>query len=61
MVMDQFDVLYEEGERSGRVMCLTLHPFIINQPFRHKYLDKALEYITAHDGVWLATSDEIAD
>ncbi|MCA1647367.1 MAG: polysaccharide deacetylase family protein [Chloroflexi bacterium] len=61
MVMDQFDVLYDEGEHSGRVMCLALHPFIVNQPFRHKYLDKALEYIAGHDRVWLATSDEIAD
>ena len=61
MVMDQFDVLYEEGAHSGRVMCLALHPFIINQPFRHKYLDKVLEYIAGHDQVWLATSDEIAD
>jgi peptidoglycan/xylan/chitin deacetylase (PgdA/CDA1 family) len=61
MVMDQFDVLYEEGARSGRVMCLALHPFIVNQPFRHKYLDKALEYIAGHEQVWLATSDEIAD
>jgi peptidoglycan/xylan/chitin deacetylase (PgdA/CDA1 family) len=61
MVMDQFDVLYEEGAHSGRVMCLALHPFIINQPFRHKYLDKVLEYIAGHDQVWLATSDEIAN
>jgi peptidoglycan/xylan/chitin deacetylase (PgdA/CDA1 family) len=61
MVMDQFDVLYEEGERSGRVMCLALHPFIVNQPFRHKYLDKALDYIASHEQVWLATSDEIAE
>jgi peptidoglycan/xylan/chitin deacetylase (PgdA/CDA1 family) len=61
MVMDQFDVLYEEGARSGRVMCLALHPFIINQPFRHKYLDKVLDYISGHEQVWLATSDEIAD
>jgi peptidoglycan/xylan/chitin deacetylase (PgdA/CDA1 family) len=61
MVMDQFDVLYEEGERNGRVMCLALHPFIISQPFRHKYLDKVLEYIAGHDRVWLTTSDEIAE
>ena len=61
MVMDQFDVLYEEGAQSGRAMCLALHPFIINQPFRHKYLDKALAYIAGHDRVWLTTSDEIAD
>jgi allantoinase len=61
MVMDQFDVLYEEGARSARVMCLALHPFIVSQPFRHKYLDKALEYIASHDNVWLTTSDEIAE
>jgi peptidoglycan/xylan/chitin deacetylase (PgdA/CDA1 family) len=61
MVMDQFDVLYEEGAHNARVMCLALHPFIVNQPFRHKYLDRALKYITSHEQVWLATSDEIAD
>jgi allantoinase len=61
MVMDQFDVLYDEGAHSGRVMCLALHPFVINQPFRHKYLDKALEYIAGRSDVWLTTSDEIAD
>ena len=61
IVVDQFDQLYEEGATSGRVMCLALHPFIISQPFRHKYLVKALEYICSHDGVWKTTGDEIAD
>jgi allantoinase len=61
MVVDQFDLLYAEGEQSGRVMCVALHPFIINLPFRQKYLERALDYITGQDGVWLATSDEIAD
>ncbi|HXG36014.1 MAG TPA: polysaccharide deacetylase family protein [Dehalococcoidia bacterium] len=60
MVVDQFDVLYQEGASSGRVMCLALHPFIIGLPFRFKYLEKALRYITSHKDVWLATSDEIA-
>lgn len=61
MIVDQFDVLYAEAERSARVMCVALHPFIINQPFRQKYLQKALEHITGHGDVWLATGDEIAD
>ena len=60
MVIDQFDQLYADGAQTGRVMALCLHPFIINQPFRHKYLDKALAYIASHKGVWLTTSDEIA-
>ena len=42
-------------------MWLALHPFIVNQPFRHEYLDRGLEYIASHDRVWLTTSDEIAE
>jgi allantoinase len=61
IVADQFDVLYEDGATRPRVMALALHPFIINQPYRHKYLVKALEYIAGHDKVWLTTSNEIAD
>jgi peptidoglycan/xylan/chitin deacetylase (PgdA/CDA1 family) len=60
MVVDQFDRLYAEGEKSGRVMALCLHPFIINQPFRQKYLERALDYIAGHSDVWLTTSDDIA-
>lgn len=41
-------------------MALALHPFVVGQAFRAKYLDKALAYIAAHEGVWLTTSDEIA-
>jgi hypothetical protein len=57
MVVDQFNQLYKEGETTGRVMALCLHPFIINQPFRQKYLERALDYIARHDDVWLTTSD----
>ncbi|AKV01533.1 Uricase (urate oxidase) [Labilithrix luteola] len=60
MIVDQFDQLYEDSKDSGRVMALALHPFVIGQPFRHKYLEKALAYVAAHEGVWLTTSDEIA-
>lgn len=61
MVKDQFDQLYADSADSGRVMALALHPFVIGQAFRTKYLDQALEYIAGHDGVWLTTSDEIAE
>ena len=61
MVKDQYDVLRAESEHSGRVMALALHPFVIGQPFRAKYLDLALEYIAAQPDVWLTTSDDIAD
>ncbi|MEU7205810.1 polysaccharide deacetylase family protein [Streptomyces sp. NPDC045470] len=61
IVKDQLDQLYADSATSGRVMSLVLHPFVINQPFRHKYLDQALEHIANHPGVWLTTSDEIAE
>jgi peptidoglycan/xylan/chitin deacetylase (PgdA/CDA1 family) len=60
MVKDQYDVLRADSEHSGRVMALALHPFVIGQPFRAKYLDLALDYITSQPDVWLTTSDEIA-
>ena len=61
MIKDQFDVLYQEGAESGRVMCLALHPFFIGRPYAAKYLDEALQYIMGHEGVWQTTADEIAD
>ena len=57
----QFDQLYKEGAESGRGMCIALHPFLIGQPHRIKYLDEILSHIMSHDGVWQTTADEIAD
>jgi allantoinase len=56
----QFDRLYAEGEDSGTVMCIPLHPYLVGQPYRIKAFEEALSYITRHDKVWLATGREIA-
>ncbi|WP_199493223.1 polysaccharide deacetylase family protein [Marinitenerispora sediminis] len=61
IVKDQYDQLHADSEHSGRVLALALHPFVIGQPFRHRYLDEALEYLATRPDVWLTTSDEIAD
>ena len=60
IIKDQFDVLYEEGAESGRVMCIALHPFWVGQPHRIRHLDDALAHIRSHQDVWIATADEIA-
>ena len=60
MICDQFDTLYREGAQSGRVMAICLHPYLTGKPYRIGALDKALDYICRHDGVWLATGSEIA-
>lgn len=56
----QFDRLYAEGEHSGTVMCIPLHPYLVGQPYRMAAFEEALAYITGHEGVWLATGREIA-
>ena len=57
----QFDQLYKEGAESGRVMCLSLHPYVSGQPHWVKYLEDILSHIMSHDGVWQTTADEIAE
>jgi allantoinase len=58
-IRDTFDVLYEEGGRSGRVMAVALHPFLIGAPHRIRTLDRALAYVASHGQVWFATGSEI--
>jgi peptidoglycan/xylan/chitin deacetylase (PgdA/CDA1 family) len=59
-VKDQYEQLRADSGTSGRVMALALHPFVIGQPYRHKYLDQALEFLAAQPDAWLTTSDDIA-
>ena len=60
MICDQFDVLYKEGAKSGRVMAIALHPYLIGVPHRIGAFDAALKYICKHKKVWNATGAEIA-
>jgi peptidoglycan/xylan/chitin deacetylase (PgdA/CDA1 family) len=59
MLRRQFDILYREGERTGKVMAIAVHPFVTGQPHRIVALERALDYICSHDGVWKATGWEI--
>jgi allantoinase len=61
MIRRQFDVLWREGEESGRVMAIAVHPYLTGVPHRIDAFDAALNYICKHDFVWLATGGEIAD
>ncbi|HEV3358737.1 MAG TPA: polysaccharide deacetylase family protein [Pseudonocardiaceae bacterium] len=62
MVRDQYEQLSADAAlpAGGRVLALALHPFVIGQPFRHKYLDQALAFLAAQPDAWLTTSDDIA-
>ncbi len=59
---DQFDLLYRESAtQGGRVMTISLHPWVIGQPYRIQALEDALAHIMRHRGVWAATGSEILD
>ena len=60
-VIDQFETLYADSKKQPRVMGIPLHPMIIGQPLRIKYLQRALAHIKKHDRVWFATGGEIID
>ena len=60
VVCEAFDTLYREGQESGRLFMLPLHPWCIGQPFRMRYLDQVLAHIKERDEVWATTAGEIA-
>ena len=61
MLKRHFDRLLMEGERSGTVMCIPLHSYLVAQPHRLRPFEDALAYIAGHaDDVWFATGSEIA-
>jgi peptidoglycan/xylan/chitin deacetylase (PgdA/CDA1 family) len=60
-IVDQFETLYSESERLARVMGIPLHPFLVGQPLRIKYFQRAIAHIKKMDRVWFATGSEIAE
>lgn len=59
-VMDACDLLLEEArEQGGRMLALSLHPWLLGQPHRIRYLEAALEYVMAKPEVWSAGAGDI--
>jgi putative urate catabolism protein len=56
-LQDSFDVLHAEG---GRMMSIGLHCRLAGRPGRAAAVMKFLDYVMAHDDVWLATRLAIA-
>jgi len=58
---DHFDRLYREGERSGTVVGLPLHPYVIGMPQYIWVLEGILAHVRSHRDVWVTSAAEIAD
>ena len=61
LLVESFDVLYRDGIENGRLLVLHLHPWLIGQPFRARFLDAALREIMERKGVWAAHGGAIIE
>jgi peptidoglycan/xylan/chitin deacetylase (PgdA/CDA1 family) len=61
ILMEELDVLYEEGAASGRMMNVGVHPHVSGRGYRIRALRQFLEHARSLPGVWFATREEIAD
>lgn len=57
IVGEAFETLRDEG---GRIFVLSLHPWLIGMAHRIRYLDMALQRVTAQADIWQATAGEVA-
>jgi allantoinase len=62
MIVDQFDELLEQSRKQPLVCPISLHTFIVGQPFRLRRLRRALRHIADHAGeIWLTRPGQIAE
>ncbi|MDB6177370.1 allantoinase PuuE [Paracoccus sp. Z330] len=59
---DSFDMLYAEGQAGApKILSIGLHCRLAGRPGRAMALKRALDHFKAHEGVWFATREQIAD
>jgi len=59
-VMDHFDLLYREAAtQGGRIVTLSLRPWISGVPHRIAAVEEVLDRMLSHAGVWSASGAEI--
>lgn len=59
-IIDHFKLLYREaGSHGGRIVTLPLTPWWIGVPHRIGALERALDFMLGHAGIWSATAGEV--
>jgi len=64
MMVDQFEEMLRQSERAPLVYSVSLHGFVVGQPFRVRPLRQAIEHCVNHklkDKVWFTTAGDIAN
>jgi allantoinase len=57
---DAFDVQYAEGAERPSMMSIGMHCRLLGRPGRMRSLQKFLDYIQSHTGVWVTRRIDIA-
>lgn len=62
MCIDNVAEMLEQSRRQPLACGLTIHSFIVGQPFRIRQFRRVLEFLNQHaDDIWFATAGEIHD
>ena len=59
-LIEELDVLYEEGAVTGRMMNVGLHPHVSGRAHRVRAIQSFLEHAKSLPGVWWPTREELA-
>jgi allantoinase len=57
---DGFDMLWREGARTPKMMSVGLHMRLVGHPARAAGLERFLDYVQRHEGVWITRRLDIA-
>lgn len=60
LLIEEFDVLYAEGEHNGRMMTIGLHPHVAGRAHRVRAIREFLLHAKAREHVWWPSREEIA-
>jgi allantoinase len=60
LIRDAFDFLYKEGASTPKMMSVGLHMRLIGHPARAAGLERLLDYLMKHNGVWVTRRLDIA-
>jgi allantoinase len=59
-LIEEFDVLYEEGAKTGRIMNVGLHPHVSGRAHRVRALRQFIEHVLSKPDVWWPKREEMA-
>jgi peptidoglycan/xylan/chitin deacetylase (PgdA/CDA1 family) len=60
MIVDNLDEMLAQSKAQPLVMGIALHPYLVGQPYRLRYLRKALQHVVKQK-IWLTTPGRICD